>query len=371
MTRVRIAVFCPGYGAIGGIERKAESLVREFQRRGHEVVILARGPDAASRPDADPPVVRRRFHGVPRRWWPPGRQLRFALGLPSARARLGQAVAAHRPDVVLTLTVSTFAPYAIGLARTAPLVLSLEGREQGGVFTATPRVLRAALRRATRVVACSTSLAASARALAPDVTSRLTVIVNGVDLERFGDGAVFAHPRPYVLAVGRLARQKGFDVLLEAVARLPPGVDLLVAGDGPERALLEAERARLGLTDRVHFLGPVDQNTVATLYRGALLVACPSRWEGMPLVCLEAMASGCAVVAAAVDGVPDAVADGETGVLVPPEDPAALAAVLGALLADSPRRRRLGEEGRARAGARFAWPEIAARYLDVLAAAAR
>src|SRR5206468_318440 len=77
------------------------------------------------------------------------------------------------------------------------------------------------------------------------------------------------------------------------------------------------------------------------------LVACPSRWEGLPLVCLEAMASGRAVVASRVDGIPDAVGDGETGLLVPPEDPVALAGALRALLEDGARRERLGARGRA------------------------
>src|SRR5439155_274446 len=156
---------------------------------------------------------------------------------------------------------------------------------------------------------------------------RLSVIPNGVEPGVFVDGRARPHPRPYVAAVGRLVPQKGFDVLLEAFARLDaPEVDLLIAGDGPERRRLEALRERLGLGARVHLLGAVDRATVASLYRGARLVACPSRWEGLPLVCLEAMASGRAVVASRVDGIPDAVGDGETGLLVPPEDPVALAA---------------------------------------------
>src|SRR5207245_603208 len=168
----------------------------------------------------------------------------------------------------------------------------------------------------------------------------------------------YAHPRSYVAAVGRLVPQKGFDVLLEAFARLDaPEVDLLIAGDGPERRRLEALRERLGLGARVHLLGAVDRATVASLYQGARLVVCPSRWEGLPLVCLEAMASGRAVVASRVDGIPDAVGDGETGLLVQPEDPVALAGALRALLDDGPRRERLGALGTA---ARAAGHEVSA-----------
>jgi glycosyltransferase involved in cell wall biosynthesis len=209
------------------------------------------------------------------------------------------------------------------------------------------------------------------QALAPEIAARLSVIPNGVEPERFTDGPAYAHPRPYVAAVGRLVAHKGLDVLLEAFAHLAaPEVDLLIAGDGPERPRLEALRDRLGLGVRVHLLGAVDGTSVASLYRGARLVACPSRWEGLPLVCLEAMASGRAVVASRVDGIPDAVRDGETGLLVPPEDPVALAAALRTLLEDGPRRERFGARGRALVRDELTWTSVAERYLAVLAEAA-
>jgi len=365
---VRIAVFCPEYGAIGGIEQKAESLVREFRAAGHAVVVLARGDDA--RAPGEPRVVRTRFHGVPRDPGALGRRVRYALRRPRAIAALRAAAADFEADVVLSLSVSAFSPYAGGLATVAPLVYCLEGREAGGVFTATPRVLARTLKRTAYVIGCSTSLVKSACALVPGVRERITMIPNGVDLARFAPGGpVFRHPRPYVLAIGRLARQKAFDVLLEAfsrVARALP-VDVLIAGEGPERAALETRRDRLGLGGRVHLLGAVDRDGVAALYRGAALVAAPSRWEGLPLVVLEAMAAGRAIVAAAVDGVPDALADGETGVLVPPDAPDRLAAAMERLVADPDACERLGTAARRAAERAFAWPEIARRYVDVLA----
>ena len=368
---MRIALFCPSYGQVGGIEEKARVLIEAFRAQGHAVTVLARGEPATSGSDGDVPVVRREYHQMPRRARHVARQLRFLRDLPRATRALRRAAREAASEVVLTLAITSYAPYASALAAAAPLVLSLEGGEPGGRFTANPRALRAALRRATRVVACARSLAASARALAPEVAPRLSVIPNGVEPGVFVDGRAHPHPRPYVAAVGRLVPQKGFDVLLEAFARLDaPEVDLLIAGDGPERRRLEALRERLGLGARVHLLGAVDRATVASLYRGARLVACPSRWEGLPLVCLEAMASGRAVVASRVDGIPDAVGDGETGLLVPPEDPVVLAAALGALLEDGPRRERLGARGRALVCAELTWASVAERYLAVLADAA-
>src|SRR5213083_1575653 len=293
---VRIALFCPSYGQVGGIEEKARVLIEAFRARDHAVTVLARGEPGTSSHDGDVPVVRSEYHQMPRRARHVARQLRFLRERPRATRALRRAVADAGSEVVLTLAITSYAPYVSALAAAAPLVLSLEGVEPG----------------------------------------------------LFADGRAHPHARPYVAAVGRLVPQKGFDVLLEAFARLDaPEVDLLIAGDGPERRRLEALRARLGLAARVHLLGAVDRAAVASLYRGARLVVCPSRWEGLPLVCLGAMASGRAVVASRVDGIPDAVGDGETGLLVPPEDPVALAGALRALLEDGPRRERLGARGRA------------------------
>ncbi|MFN8543167.1 MAG: glycosyltransferase [Candidatus Binatia bacterium] len=209
--------------------------------------------------------------------------------------------------------------------------------------------------------------------MAPEAAARILFIPNGVDVERFSEQvAPAARARPYVLAVGRLDRQKGFDLLVEAMARLGAAggaPDLLLAGDGPGRSALEAQVARLALGERVHFAGAVGADEVAALYRAALLVAAPSRWEGLPLVCLEALACGAPIVAANVDGMSDVVVHDETGVLVPPEDVDALAAAITALLADPTRRARLAAAGRDRVRRQFTWAVVARRYLEVLEAA--
>ena len=367
--RVRIALFCPSFGQVGGIETKAQILIAAFRTAGHEVAVLARGESAASSLHADVPVVRLPYHQLPRRGRHVARHIRFARALPGTVGALRRATREAKADVVLTLAVSSYAPYAIGLAGAAPVVLSLEGGGPG--FTRNPRVMRWALRRAVRVVAVASSLARTVSVLAPEVGPRVIVIPNGVEPERFAAGPAFVHPRPYVLAVARLSHEKGVDVLLDAFAALGVAdVDLIVAGDGPERSRLAAQRDALGLRSRVHFLGGVDHERLPALYRGAALVACPSRWEGLPLVCLEAMASGRAVVATAVDGTPDAVVDGESGVLVPPDDPPALARAIETVLRKRGWADDLGARGVALVRERFDWRRIAARYLDVLRAAA-
>lgn len=160
-----------------------------------------------------------------------------------------------------------------------------------------------------------------------------------------------------VTAVGRLDRQKGFDVLLDALARLPAGSRpvLALVGEGPEAAALQARAQRLGVDARFpgRLPSPVDA------FGDADLVAAPSRWEGMPNAVLEAMSLGKAVVGSRVGGIADLLEG--AGALVPPEDPAALGAALKALLDDPRAAAALGAQAAARA-AGHSVPRMVAEY---------
>lgn len=181
-------------------------------------------------------------------------------------------------------------------------------------------------------------------------------------------------PRPYagdelrLLAVGRLVRIKGFDVLLRAFAEARarvPGLTLELAGDGPLRPELERQAG-----EGVTFLGRLDP--VMPAYERAAAVVVPSRGEGFGMVALEAMERGRAVVASSVGGLPELVVPGRTGLLVQPEDAAALSSALVELAGDLERVRRLGAAGRARALERFSMDtcveRTAAIYDDALRA---
>lgn len=161
-----------------------------------------------------------------------------------------------------------------------------------------------------------------------------------------------------VLSTSRLTRQKGVDVAVQALSLLPEDVVLVVLGEGPERTQLESPR--------VHLPGRVPD--VAAWLRRASVYVQPSRWEGFGLAVLEAMISGLPVVATNVSSLPELVVDGETGVLVPPDDPAALAAGIERALA-SP---QMGAAGRERAAREFSVAKMADRtaalYTDLLSA---
>lgn len=150
-------------------------------------------------------------------------------------------------------------------------------------------------------------------------------------------------PGALIGAIGRIEEQKGFDVLIRALAEIEEG-SLVLVGDGSERSALEELARSVGVADRVVWAGWSED---ARSYLGSFDVfVLPSRFEGFPLVLLEAMLARSAVVATDVGSVAETVFDGETGLLVPPEDPAALARAIKRLLADDDLRRRLGDRGR-------------------------
>lgn len=154
--------------------------------------------------------------------------------------------------------------------------------------------------------------------------------------------------------LGRFSREKGQDLLLHAFLALAgeyPQAFLLFAGDGPERTRLERLSRTSGLSGRIVFLP--HQSAPAALFQAIDLLALPSRSEGLPNVVLEALAFQKPVVAAAVGAVPDVIRDGETGLLVPPNDAAALARALAVVVSDAAARRRLGQNGAAALFPRF------------------
>jgi glycosyltransferase involved in cell wall biosynthesis len=183
-----------------------------------------------------------------------------------------------------------------------------------------------------------------------------------------------AAPRPdlppgFLLFVGRLRIRKGVEVLLHALDVLrrqgTPPPPLVVAGDGEHRIALAATAARLGLDGAaVRFLGRTDAAGVRALLAAARALVVPSTYEGMPLVVLEAMEAGVPVVASRVSGIPEVVVDGETGWLVPPEEPAALAAALAEVTGDGEEAARRGAVGRRRVEERYRPRHAAERWLE-------
>ena len=241
---------------------------------------------------------------------------------------------------------------------------------------------RLAVERAERVIAVSAQMRADILSHFQVAPERVVVIHNGVDADAFrrteAREVLARHQvrEPYVLFVGRISEQKGIFQLLEAARALPDEVSLVLCASSPDTPELAARlQAAVAGRPRVQWINamlPVPE--VVQLYSHAAVFACPSIYEPFGLINLEAMACGTPVVASRVGGIPEVVVDGETGWLVPPGDPAALAEALRVSLADPTRARRMGEAGRRRVEAHFSWDRIAehtlAVYRDAIAAKA-
>jgi glycosyltransferase involved in cell wall biosynthesis len=321
-----------------GNEKQTATLAAGLTARGHEVVVSCnpRGSLAARLRE----LGIRTSSARPRGDLDAFSALRFALWLRRAR-----------PDVLL-LTTWKRVPTAAWAARRAGvprIVVRL------GIVRPLPRARR--FRRAFRggvdaMIVNSGAVREAWLASAPDFPAgEVHLVLNGVDLPPAPAGSDvraelgIAERTPLVAVVGGLERRKGVDILLDAFARVAPTASLLAAGDGPMAESLRARAATLGIAERVHWLG--ERRDVGAVLRACDAYVLPSRNEGMAVAMLEAMQAGLPVIATDVSGVRDALAPREgrpaAGWIVPPEEPAALAAALAEVLAG-------GAEVRARAG---------------------
>jgi glycogen(starch) synthase len=170
---------------------------------------------------------------------------------------------------------------------------------------------------------------------------------------------------PRVLFVGRLAAQKGVGTLVSAAALLEdPRAQVLLVGDGPKRKRLKREAKRIGVADRLHFVGFVAHERLPAVLAHADVLVLPSIYEELGTVLLEAMQAALPIVASRTGGIPDVIEDGVNGMLVPPDEPEALAHAINRLLADRNLARRLSEGARER-GKDYDWEVLAERVLRV------
>jgi starch synthase len=251
-----------------------------------------------------------------------------------------------------------------------------KAEQLGGGYHLSTWCERVSAASAAAVVAVSDGMRADILTAYPEISAeRIRVIRNGIDtteyqpdpntdvLERYGIDL----SRPYVIFVGRITRQKGVPVLLRAASGLDPAAQLVLCAGQADTPELEAEVT--GLVDglRATRSGVIwipemlPKREVIQLLTHATVFAIPSVYEPLGIVNLEAMACGTAVAGSRTGGIPEVVADGETGLLVPPGEPEPLAEALNALVRDPDRAAAMGRAGRKRAVAEFGWAAIAAQ----------
>ena len=380
---MKIALFPSAFHPnLGGVEELTRQLAHALRRRAHQVAIITqRWPrDLPEYEEFEGlPVHRMAFAGAPQGWNAGALKARAQWNNRRRAAEIETAriVAESDADIVHIQCAGPNAYYAHHAARALklPLVLSAQGEltmDATGLYQKSGwmrGVLRDVLRDAAQITACSrdslNDIENFAQPLSLDGRSR--VIYNGISLADFAAAPDAATPpRPYVFAMGRFVRQKGFDVLIEAWKRTElDEFDLIIAGAGPEKVALEALATD---APNVHFWGRAQRADVVRLLRGCAWFVLPSRVEPQGIVNLEAMAAGCAVVASRTGGVPEIVLSGQTGVLVEPNNIEALASALKEMAAQPARRAALGAAGLKRAQS-FDWDAIAAQYETVYRAA--
>jgi glycosyltransferase involved in cell wall biosynthesis len=333
---------------VSGSEAHLLSLLPRLRARGFDASMLVLHENE---PGAHEFVERMRTQDVPTETW----RMRFDLD-PRVPARL----ALRRPDVLHTHLVHAdlLGLPAGALARVPVRISTKHGFNEFRSSRAIATADRAVARLAHRQIAISAGLADYLAETEGFDRGAFTVVHYGIEP---GPEPPPPPVEPRLVAVGRLIPIKGLDVLLRAFAAARaevPELTLEIAGAGPAEAELRA-----AAPDGVTFLGRVDG--VGPLYERSLLAVVPSRGEGFGMVALEAAERGRAAIVSRVGGLPEIVADGETGVVVPPEDSAALARAIVELARDPDRARTLGAAARQRAVGSFSAEAAADRIADL------
>jgi len=321
-------------------------LRRALEESGHRVDLLAPDGDAA------------------------GMVSRFLFNLHARRA-----ARRARYDAIVGFDLDGIYVSAPGVPRIASVkgVIADELRFERGIMRASMRIaarFEAAHVRRADVVLTTSSYAADRIAVEYGVVrGAIRIVPEPIDLVRW-QGALGRVPTPAsdtpgILCVAHLYPRKQVESLLRAMPLLKTAARLRVVGTGRERTALSALARELGLEGRVELLGHVPFDRLVAEYRGADVFCLPSLQEGFGIVFLEAMAAGLPVVACQAAAVPEVVADGECGILVPPQDVPALAFALDRLCGDVALRRRLGAAGRRRV-ARYDAPIVAGRFLEAI-----
>lgn len=378
---------------VGGLERSVYDLARHLSRAGAEITVITR-PPAREGSARDIEAARTIF--VPYRTFPfAGRRGTTILDRSTAYPLFGVRAGRRALDLVTRGQVDIvhgFGASVLGYARArgvarAPLVLNPQGMEEFSGETLKRagywplrRAVRICARYADRVIATDRTLVEPVQRFLGVPLPRIATIPNAVDLDAIDrltpedngralrERAGIPAGSVVLLSAGRLEENKGFHVLVDALAALhahgaSPNWRWVLAGNGPYARTLARRIEDAGIRDRVVLAGRVDDATLHAWYEAATLFVHPTLYEGSSLVTLEAMAHRRPVVATTAGGLRDKVKTGVSGVLVEPGRADALAAALSGVLARPERLAAMGHEGRRIVEAEFAWPVAAARHL--------
>ena len=366
----------------GGISTVVARLSEEFRKKGHRVTIfVADRENRLSQIEVlkDTPVYGMYLRSPVSSDHPIRAAIMYYVWFPLTVMQLLWLARRSQLDAIL-IQYPLPAMYYFGILKrlwTGILFVTYQGNDAHDLSSWSPqeqRLVRSLLEKADMVLGVSRTLLSKVESTFQGIQlKRRQLIPNGAPLDIIeavnGGSADTSLPQQYLLTAGHLIHRKGIDIVIASLAKAKQrGVclHLVVAGDGPERENLLRQSSELGLADQVIFLGNQTHEQVLRLMKWCQAFVLASRAEGMPLVIAEAMACGKAVIASNVDGVPEIVHDGTTGILVPPDNPEALASGLIRLCTDPVLRETLAMRGKEWACREYNWEGIASRYLSCI-----
>ena len=366
----------------GGISTVVARLTGEFQKKGHTVTIFVADRENRLRQIEtldETPVYGMYLRSPVSSKHPFRAVLMCYLWFPMTALQLLWLAKRRRLDAIL-IQYPLPAMFYFGVLKRVfggALFVTYQGNDAHDLSLWDPReqrLVRFLLEKADVVLGVSRTLLSKVESVLQGVhLRRIQLLPNGAPLDVIeaveGGNSNPGLPPNYLLTAGHLIRRKGIDIVIASLQEAKQrGVHLylVVAGDGPERDALVRQAFEQGVSDQVRFLGNQTHEQVLRLMKSCLAFVLASRAEGMPLVIAEAMACGKAVIASNVDGVPEIVQDGTTGILVPPEDPGVLASGLIRLCSDATFRETLAKRGKEWACREYNWEVIANRYLGLI-----
>lgn len=359
---------------IGGVEEAVYNLAKEYKKLGHNVsIITGKWPRSLERKEVIDGIEVERINFIMPTFSVRG-ILKFMLKFPFIFSMFTRSILSKKPDILHIQCIGPNGFYTLlfKYIYNIPLIVTAQGadvqelpKESRLMKWTLPRLFA----KSGFITACSKSLLEKdAKRYITENNKPTTATYNGIALGEFASKDRYLHEKPYIFSIGRFIYKKGFDILIKAFSEVAvkyKDIDLIIAGDGPEKENYVNLIEKSSLLSRIHLVGYADRQKTVKLFNGCEFFVLPSRKEPQGIVNLEAMLASKAIVAASVDGVPEIVKDGFNGLLVEPENPDKLANKIEYLLKNKEIRQNLGENGRKFVKENFTWPKISQQYLEL------
>ena len=366
----------------GGVATFLDSLQRFLRQQGHKVHVLLPGPshEISPRLSTTDAIEHEFYMRVP---FIPAATLKgmlaFSLFFPLTVSRLSRFMKENAIDLVLLEYPLPYMFYFTILKRlrNVKFIVGIHGDDVLSLHLAPKHeqwAVKHLIRNANWLLAHSSSLLSQIKARVSQLNDNQSYIPYGIESDSLHvlarcSGNTFSLPsNPYVLTIAKLYKRKGLDVLLHAIQKLGTMAQtyrFVIVGDGPEEHTLKQLASRLRIEELVIFTGELQKMEIAQLLQNCEFFVLPSRSEPFGIVLLEAMTFSKAIIATKVGGIPEFVIDGHNGVLIPPDDSAALAEQILRMINDGEQRSRIGKNGLVAVEEKYDYKVVIKRYEEL------